>query len=406
MAEINYAPRAEFRSEQSEIALCLSGGGFRSALFHMGALRRLNELAILSRVDTISSVSGGSVLSAYLLQQMQPWPEAGSVLPNWETQVAAPFRAFASKNLRTGPLLERWLRPWNWLNSGVAIAALARRFEKNLTSFRLSALPDRPRFVFCSTDMVFRVNWIFERDKVGDYQAGYATPTPDWPIARAVAASACFPPLFGPMPMRVIVPLLRGGRFPQGQERQKLLSGLRLTDGGVYDNLGLEPVWKNHQLLLVSDGGAPFTPDGSTNFFRQLKRYLDITGNQGSSLRKRWLISNFKDGPLQGSYWGIRSATANYGSSAPAGYPEELAEGVIAGVRTDFDAFSEAEISVLENHGYLLAEAAIKSHLSKFAQGTPVPLNVPHPGWMDPARVEGALVDSSKRTVLGRKRSP
>ena len=370
-------------------------------MFHMGALRRLNELAILSRVDTISSVSGGSVLSAYLLNRMQPWPEHGSVFPEWEAQIAAPFRVFASKNLRTRPLLKRWLRPWNWPNSGIAIAALAKRFEKELTGLTLPELPQHPRFMFCSTDMVFGVNWTFERDKVGDSQAGYATPAPDWPVARAVAASASFPPLFGPMPIQGIVPLLGDGGY-QGRDRQKLMSGLRLTDGGVYDNLGLEPVWQDHELLLVSDGGAPFTPDGNTKFFTQLKRYLDITGHQGSSLRKRWLISNFKDRSLQGAYWGIKSATANYGLGDSPGYPEELAEQIIAGVRTDFDAFSATEISVIENHGYLLAEAAIQSHLSDFAQGEPVPLDVPHPDWMDPVRIERALVGSGKRTALGR----
>jgi NTE family protein len=40
------------------IALALSGGGFRAMLFHAGALMRLNELGVLSRVARISSVSG------------------------------------------------------------------------------------------------------------------------------------------------------------------------------------------------------------------------------------------------------------------------------------------------------------------------------------------------------------
>jgi NTE family protein len=34
------------------LALCLSGGGFRAVLFHLGALRRLNELGILSRLTS------------------------------------------------------------------------------------------------------------------------------------------------------------------------------------------------------------------------------------------------------------------------------------------------------------------------------------------------------------------
>src|SRR5262245_16367781 len=48
------------------IALCLSGGGFRALLFHVGVLRRLNEFGMLSRLSVISSVSGGSILNGVL----------------------------------------------------------------------------------------------------------------------------------------------------------------------------------------------------------------------------------------------------------------------------------------------------------------------------------------------------
>jgi len=34
------------------------------------------------------------------------------------------------------------------------------------------------------------------------------------------------------------------------------LQTLFLTDGGVYDNLGLETAWKNYETILVSDGGG------------------------------------------------------------------------------------------------------------------------------------------------------
>lgn len=40
------------------IGICLSGGGYRAMLFHVGALWRLNEVGLLARVDRISSVSG------------------------------------------------------------------------------------------------------------------------------------------------------------------------------------------------------------------------------------------------------------------------------------------------------------------------------------------------------------
>ena len=50
-----------------ELALCLSGGGYRAALYHLGVLTFLNELrltdqtAMLDHVHTITSISGGAL---------------------------------------------------------------------------------------------------------------------------------------------------------------------------------------------------------------------------------------------------------------------------------------------------------------------------------------------------------
>src|SRR6266566_10119491 len=51
---------------QEGLALCLSGGGYRAMLFHLGALWRLNELGYLPRLDRVSSVSGGSITAGVL----------------------------------------------------------------------------------------------------------------------------------------------------------------------------------------------------------------------------------------------------------------------------------------------------------------------------------------------------
>jgi NTE family protein len=91
-----YLPKP--REERDGIGLCLSGGGYRAALFHLGAVRRLNELGILARLKTISSVSGGSIVSAHLATRL-PWPLTGPV-PDWESRVAAPFRRFTSTRYR------------------------------------------------------------------------------------------------------------------------------------------------------------------------------------------------------------------------------------------------------------------------------------------------------------------
>jgi NTE family protein len=53
-----------YAAPDSGIALCLSGGGYRAILFHVGALWRLNELGYLPKLDRVSSVSGGSITAA------------------------------------------------------------------------------------------------------------------------------------------------------------------------------------------------------------------------------------------------------------------------------------------------------------------------------------------------------
>src|SRR4051812_33712446 len=88
--------KPHLRGGRDRVALCLSGGGLRAALFHLGALRRLNELGILCQVDTIVSVSGGSILAAFLARNIkdQGWPIASQ---DWDARIAEPFRRIAAK---------------------------------------------------------------------------------------------------------------------------------------------------------------------------------------------------------------------------------------------------------------------------------------------------------------------
>jgi NTE family protein len=82
-----------------------------------------------------------------------------------------------------------------------------------------------------------------------------------------------------------------------------------------------------------------------------------------------------------------------HGTVHPLGYPAQLVTEVIAAVRTDLDAFEEAEQAVLENHGYLLADEALRGQGLVGAGAT----EPPHPHWMDEQRVREALSTSSKR---------
>jgi NTE family protein len=386
-------------SARRGIALSLSGGGYRALLFHLGALTRLNELGILARVKTISSVSGGSVASARLASATF-YPLTGPVPATlWEKVVAGPLRAFSGRNIRT-PAIVRRLVPWNWFRTSTGVEALADTY-RDVTRHSLPQLPEYPNFLFSATDMAFGVNWIFERRRMGDYQAGYAVPPSGYPLARAVAASSCFPPVFNPLPIRLQPEDLAGGKIPKGPERDGLIRGLRLTDGGNYDNLGLEPVWKSHATILCSDGGGIFDFQPDRGLFWRLKRYLAITGRQALALRKRWLIGGFMDGLFEGAYWGVASAVASFEVDVGPAYSKELASSIIAHIRTDLDAFSEAEAAVLENHGYTLAEAAIRRHQPKLLPSPVPPMKLPRP-WIPEEEARRLLKSSSKRTLLGR----
>jgi NTE family protein len=324
------------------------------------------------------------------------------VAGDWEMSVAAPFRRFAANNIRTGPILRRLL-PWNWFRSSTGVRALAGRYRQELTNLALSQLPARPNFVYCATDMAFGVNWVFERTRVGDYRAGYTDGVPDWPLARAVAASSCFPPVFNPLPIALSPDDLRGGDVVRGRARDDCIRGLRLTDGGNYDNLGLEPIWKSHSAVLVSDGGGVFGFEGDRHLLWRLSRYTEIQGNQSLALRKRWLMAGFARREYDGAYWGIGSLVENYQFTPAASYGAGLVKDVISKVRTDLDAFSDAERKVLENHGYILAEVAVQRHAAHLIQ-VPAPFKVPHGDWMDENRVRTALKNSHQRKLpLGRR---
>src|SRR5258708_36734265 len=95
----------------------VGGGGLRGRVFHLGALRRLNELGVLSRSDfrTVASVSGGSIMSPQLADAFTHLVlAAGQAIPRdvWGREVQAPLRAFTPKDVRTAPF-PPGLPPWN-----------------------------------------------------------------------------------------------------------------------------------------------------------------------------------------------------------------------------------------------------------------------------------------------------
>src|ERR1700680_1455908 len=82
------------------IALCLSGGGYRAMLFHVGMLWRLNELGYLPKLDRISSVWGGSITAGALAVAWSGLRfDARGVATNFNEQFVTPVLRMADTNV-------------------------------------------------------------------------------------------------------------------------------------------------------------------------------------------------------------------------------------------------------------------------------------------------------------------
>src|ERR1700694_5424734 len=94
------------------MALCLSGGGYRAMLFHLGTLWRLNELGLLKGLKKISSVSGGSITAGVLgLAWKNLDFEVSGKAVNFEQLIVSPIRALAGVTIDAGSILKGMLLP-------------------------------------------------------------------------------------------------------------------------------------------------------------------------------------------------------------------------------------------------------------------------------------------------------
>ena len=147
-----------------------------------------------------------------------------------------------------------------------------------------------------------------------------------------------------------------------------------LSDGGVYDNLGLETVWKRYDTVLVSDGGGKMQPEEEpkSDWARHAYRVLDLVDNQVRSLRKRQVIDSFESEPKR-TYWGIRTTSRiTLADALPAPSKEH-------GARRNADE-PEAHGHTLQerliNWGYAVCDAALRKH---FQPGIKKPDAFPYP---------------------------
>jgi NTE family protein len=341
---------------QEGVALCLSGGGYRAMLFHLGALWRLNQLGYLPRLDRVSSVSGGSITAAALgirWARLRFGPD--EVAANLEEQLVLPVRRLASRTVDVGAVLGGILLP------GTISQRLAGAYRRHLLGDAdLQDLPDRPRFVINATNVQTGALWRFSKEYLADYRVGMLR-EPSVPLALAVAASSAFPPVLSPAQLR-----LDPDRFDPAQagplQERAYRSHVVLSDGGVYDNLGLETAWKRFTTILVSDGGGQMGPDPSPrrDWVRHAVRVNGVIDNQVRNLRKRQIVSAFLRGERKGAYWGIRSHLDDYGPPSGALACPRAATLELALTKTRLKRMDASLQERLINWGYAVCDAAMR----------------------------------------------
>ncbi len=343
-------------------------------LFHLGSLWRLNEAGVLGKVKWFSSVSGGSIISAKLGLEWANLGFSNGTAPqaSFQSLLVEPLRNLASHTIDVESIAIGALLPGVTISDRVAAA-----YDKYLFNGRkLADLPDDstgsvPRFVVNATNVQTGSLWRFSRPFMADWQVGIWS-KPDLRIAIAVAASSAFPPVLSPCVLNLDH---APDRPAEGQPRPKFgtapyTTHVVLTDGGVYDNLGLETAFKRYSTILVSDGGMKMSPDPDPHedWALQSKRILELVDNQVRSLRKRQLIQAYVDQLRTGAYWGIASHLVDYKLGTDqfgylaANKPAWKVTSDLAATPTRLAALESSRQEALINWGYVVCDAAIQAH--------------------------------------------
>jgi hypothetical protein len=337
-------------TNERDIGVAMSGGGHRATAFGLGVLLALVDQRLNERVESISSVSGGSIANGIVMVG----PDFGTVgSPDFERHISGALAAISDRGILLGgaPATRRYMRllivsgavalaacivalvavigHW-WLVAIVAgvlavIAGIAaarlfasrslhteRAIDAELLGNRgvsladLRVSPSSVHHVMCTTELQTGTSLYFSNRLVYGYGFSGATSPVNVPLATAVQASACVPGAFGPRTL----PLDALGLNGSGR--------VVLVDGGVYDNMadeweygfaGRKKSWpaltdaQKHPaaLLLVANASGgwndvkPITGNGVRLELAGVLRSKDVQYDVSTAHRRRALAAIFRD---------------------------------------------------------------------------------------------------------------
>ncbi|MEP0548105.1 MAG: patatin-like phospholipase family protein [Rhodothermales bacterium] len=254
-------------------ALCLSGGGYRAAAFHLGVLDVLTRLGLADRIRTLSTISGGTIVgAAYALSRTRDEPFGAFYYGFYEALRTRNVVAEAFDRLHEVPAApgqgEHRGHPAPSLIRAAATVYADDNFVGDATLGDLAGSPKTPdELIFSATEFRGGRAFRFQTSRRAPGHVGSSgdlrIPDPLWRqirLADVVAASSCFPIAFEP----ILFPDDFAWTEPLPAVRGALGDGYRsllpLMDGGVYDNQGVDGVTTAYRRsgielgwLLVSD---------------------------------------------------------------------------------------------------------------------------------------------------------
>lgn len=246
------------------IGLALSGGGYRAAAYHIGTLRALHKLGILDKVDVLSSVSGGSITSAYYVQNKEKGYETfekefiSKLVHGVLCCAITEFLVILALCFTSLILCGYWAILtlavflfifWYYLFpiSYFIKRAYDKVFFKGIS---LDEMPQEPILAINATDLSTGNQFTFSQDRMTcyPYKNKLAFNTVGFPVAKAVMASSCIPQIFSPIKL--------SDKYAKGENKTKPL----LVDGGIYDNQGAHKFDSSDDFFavdyaIVSDAG-------------------------------------------------------------------------------------------------------------------------------------------------------
>lgn len=288
------------------VGVALSGGGSRAALFGSAGLESLARIrmndgsSLLENITDVSSVSGGSIAAIYYTLRK---PGHDVRVLNGDGTLSDEYRRFFEQSRALlsqdfeSTLIRRQLLSFRWINSALAAKTLAEVLRDKLYGPALiqdlvarERAGDAPRLIVNTTlynngrrlaltglpGQAFQYEFFDELERSLQQRGRPIEPTPEirerwtklWPmtpvdigmdpcsggLAGAAAASASFPPLVGPITMRV--------------DGQKVY--WHAGDGGLYENSGIESLVylylrqlqigrAKRALIIALDSSYPFS---------------------------------------------------------------------------------------------------------------------------------------------------